>query len=220
MVSGGAVVAIWNGIAPAGRAEFYDWHLREHFPERVAIPGFCRGRRFIAATAATGPEFFTLYEVASMAVLSGPDYAARLNAPTERTRRATAHFRDTSRALARVLDSSGAGDGGVVMTIRFGAEPAAAPNLAAMLRHAVAAPRVTAAHLCAADAGASGTRTAESAGRSDLLALPAWFAIIEATDAAALAGLLPDRALREAGARPPFARGIYRLEYLMAKPGA
>ncbi len=220
MVSGDAVVAIWNGIAPAGRAEFYDWHLHEHIPERVVIPGFWRGRRFIAADAATEPEFFTLYEAASMAVLSGPDYAARLNAPTERTRRATAHFRDTSRALARVLDRSGAGDGGVVMTIRFAAEPAAAPGLGAVLRRAAAAPRVAAAQLCAADPGASAARTAESVGRSDLLAPPGWFAMIEATDAAALAGLLPEGALCQAGARPPLARGIYRLEYLLARPGA
>lgn len=77
MLAGEAVVAIWNGIAPEGRAEFYEWHLHEHIPERVGIPGFKRGRRYIAADPATQPEFFTLYEAeilrgASGAGLSGP----------------------------------------------------------------------------------------------------------------------------------------------------
>jgi hypothetical protein len=41
---GRAVVAIWNDIVPEERANFIDWHNREHIPERVAIEGFLRGR--------------------------------------------------------------------------------------------------------------------------------------------------------------------------------
>ena len=62
-LAGQAVVAIWNGIAPEGRTEFYEWHNREHMPERVGIPGFRRGRRYIAKYGT--PEFFTLYEADS-----------------------------------------------------------------------------------------------------------------------------------------------------------
>ena len=62
MLAGEAVVAIWNGIAPEGRARFYEWHLHEHVPERVGSPGFKRGRRYIAADPAEVPVgFFTLY---------------------------------------------------------------------------------------------------------------------------------------------------------------
>src|SRR6201999_3863034 len=49
MLAGEAVVAIWNGIAPEARDAFHDWHINEHMPERVGIPGFRRGRRYIAA---------------------------------------------------------------------------------------------------------------------------------------------------------------------------
>jgi hypothetical protein len=42
---GHGAVAIWNDVAPEGLAEFYEWHHREHMPERVSIPGFLRGRR-------------------------------------------------------------------------------------------------------------------------------------------------------------------------------
>jgi hypothetical protein len=41
---GRAVVAIWNDIVPEERANFIDWHNREHIPERVAIEGFLRGQ--------------------------------------------------------------------------------------------------------------------------------------------------------------------------------
>jgi len=219
MLAGEAVVAIWNGIAEAGRAQFYDWHLHEHIPERVGIPGFLRGRRYIAIDAATHPEFFTLYEAATMQVLQGHDYTDRLNAPTPWTKSATAHFQETARALARVLDSSGPGMGGVMLTLRFAATPDATTTIADLVRAAGRAPRITGAHLCRADDDASGATTAESKGRTDIQAPPSWFALIEATDAAALATTLPDTTLQTAGAHGPIHRGLYQLEHVRTKTG-
>ena len=218
MLWGQAVVAIWNGITREGRGEFYAWHIQEHMPERAAIPGFRRGRRYIAADSATHPEFFTLYEAATMAVLRGPDYAGRLNAPTPWTRRATAAFRETSRAMAGVRHSEGPGAGGAILTIRC--ETAAGDAaLITLLREALAAPRVTGAHLCAADLAASGERTAETRDRDDIQAAPAWFVMVEATDTEALASLLPESALRAAGVAGPLVRGCYRLEYTRTDAG-
>ncbi len=217
MLAGEAVVAIWNGITPEGRAEFYAWHLQEHMPERVDIPGFRRGRRYVAIDAATHPEFFTLYEADTMQVLQGPDYLARLNAPSAWTRATTGNFRDTTRALARVLESGGPGMGGMLLTLRFDATTADTQALAELVRQAGQADRVTGAHLCRADDAASGTSTVESRSRTDLVAPPSWFALIEATDAEALAPLLPDTTLRQAGATGALHRGIYRLEHVRGK---
>jgi len=217
MLTGKAVVAIWNGIAPEARDEFYAWHLKEHIPERVGIPGFQRGRRYIAVSPETHPEFFTLYEADTMQVIQGPDYANRLNAPTPWTQSVTKHFRDTARALARVSESHGTGVGGALLSLRFDADPASLDPLRALVREAAGAPRICGAHLCAADTAASGTRTAESEGRTDIQAPPTWFALIEATDADALAERLPQAALVAAGARGPFHRGVYRLEHLRLK---
>src|SRR5262245_5049780 len=61
-LAGDGAICIWNDIADESRDDFYAWHLTEHMPERTAIPGFRRGRRYIACDAATRPEFFTLYE--------------------------------------------------------------------------------------------------------------------------------------------------------------
>ena len=217
MLSGEAVVAIWNDIAEEGRAEFYAWHLHEHMPERAGIPGFRRGRRYIALDATTRPEFFTFYEADTIGVLQGSDYLARLNAPTAWTRRATAEFRNTSRALARVLSSDGPGAGGVMLTVRFEAPAETARPLAALCREAAQAARVTGAHLCAADDAASAERTAESAGRTDLQMPPAWFVMVEATDAEALAALATEAELRAAGAGGAIVRGLYQLEYTRTK---
>jgi hypothetical protein len=219
MLVGEAVVAIWNDIAPEARAQFYDWHTNEHMPERVGIPGFRRGRRYVAADADTAPEFFTLYEVDTMQVLQGSDYANRLNDPTPGTRATTAQFRDTARALSRVIVSHGPGLGGVLLTIRFDSDEQHLLALRALVRAAAQATRVTGAHLCMGDADASAIRTAETRDRTDIQVPPNLFIMVEATDAQALADILQERAMTGAGARGPFVRGLYRLEYLRNKTG-
>lgn len=184
MLCGQAVIAIWNGITDAGRSDFYEWHLREHMPERVGTPGFRRGRRYRALDQATHPGFFTLYEVDTFGVLSGQDYANRLNAPTPWTKKVTSHFRDTSRSLAKVLMSSGPGSGGALATIRFDVAEAHEKDIAEHLIDLVPAlarlPFVTGAHLCRADDEASSARTAESKARTDIQAAPRWFLLLEA----------------------------------------
>jgi hypothetical protein len=219
MLAGEAVVAIWNGIALEARAQFYDWHTNEHMPERVGIPGFRRGRRYIASDAATAPEFFTLYEADTMQVLQGSDYANRLNNPTPGTRATTAQFRDTARALSRVIISHGPGMGGLLLTIRFDCDEQHLPALRAMVRAAAQAARVTGAHLCMGDADASAVRTAETRDRTDIQLPPNHFIMVEATDAEALNDILQERAMAGAGARGPFVRGLYRLEYVRSKTG-
>lgn len=216
MLAGEAVVAIWNGIAEDARDDFYAWHDLEHMPERAGIPGFLRGRRYIAAGSGTAPEFFTLYEATSLPVLTGADYANRLNEPTEATRRVTRRFCDTRRAIARVLVSHGPGVGGALLTVGFASVKATHGALMRLACDTAAAPRVTGAHLCITDALASGMKSAEAAGRTDIGEPPAFFFLIEATDVAALAEILPDAAFGAVGAGD-VGRGFYRLEYLRGK---
>ena len=217
MLAGEAVVAIWNGIEPEAREQFYDWHINEHMPERVGIPGFRRGRRYIAADTMTHPEFFTLYEVDTMQVLQGSGYADRLNDPTPATKATTAKFLDTFRALSRVLISHGPGTGGALLTIRFDCDEPHLIAVRAMVRAASQARRVTGAHLCQGDPAASLVRTAETRDRTDIQPPPSCFILVEATDAEALTDILLERALLGAGAIGPFVRGVYRLEYTRVK---
>ena len=115
-------VAIWHDIAPEGMDEFYAWHGEEHMPERVSIPGFHCGRRFMARQADL--QFFNLYETQSPEVVRGSEYKARLDSPTPRTLSAVKHFRNVARSLCRVLvkhevGESGTGQGGLMATLRY-----------------------------------------------------------------------------------------------------
>jgi hypothetical protein len=217
MLSGEAVVAIWNGIEPDAREQYYDWHINEHMPERVGIPGFRRGRRYIAADPTTHPEFFTLYEADTMPVLQGSGYTDRLNNPTPATGATTAQFTDTFRALSRVLISHGPGMGAALLTIRFDCDDQHLIAIRAMVRAASQASRVTGAHLCQSDVAASLIRTTETKDRTDIRPPPSCFIMVEATGPEALTDILLDRALLGAGATPPFERGVYRLEYARVK---
>ncbi|MEY4711528.1 MAG: hypothetical protein RIS88_978 [Pseudomonadota bacterium] len=194
MLAGEGAVAIWNDIAEAGRAEFYAWHLHEHMPERVGIPGFVRGRRYRAADADTQPEFFTLYETLTFQVIQGNDYLARLNDPTQWTRATTSHFEATTRSLTRVMASHGVGSGGALLTVRFDIPESSVidgvPRLTSALEALARMPRICGAHLLGADAGTSGQSTAESKGRKDLLTPARWVVLLEGCDIGAFEAAL------------------------------
>jgi hypothetical protein len=188
-------------------------------PERVGIPGFVRGRRYRAADGATQPEFFTLYETTSFQVIQGSDYLSRLNEPTEWTRATTAHFESTTRSLTRVVASHGVGSGGALMTLRFDiadeSVQALVPRLASALEAVARLPRISGAHLLAADAGVSGKATAESKDRKDILAPARWVVLLEGCDVdafgPALAELQGFSELRDAS------KGHYLHEYTRLK---
>jgi hypothetical protein len=223
MLAGEGAVLIWNDITPEGRDDFYAWHLAEHMPERVGIPGFRRGRRYVRDDDRTAPEFFTLYETDTPQVLVGDDYQRRLNAPTPWTKRATQGFRNTSRALTRVRASFGPGQGGSLATLRFDLAPerrAEAERILAeeSLPRLAASPRLTGLHLCLTDDAASGERTAESRDRTDILAAPERAILVEGC------GPQDVRAAAEALSRVPGVEirgepviGVYRLEYCRLK---
>lgn len=104
-----------------GLDEFYDWHHREHMPERLGIPGFRRGRRYVRSDG-EGQTFFNLYEVDCFEALVGQDYLNRLIAPPPWTKRAVQHFRAVTRGLCGVAGSSGIGQGGTIATLRIAAD--------------------------------------------------------------------------------------------------
>ncbi|MES2957679.1 MAG: hypothetical protein V4792_05790 [Pseudomonadota bacterium] len=188
---GTGVVAIWHDLLPAAKGEFYEWHNREHMPERLGISGFNRGRRYIAVRGA--PEYFNLYEADSPDVLRGPDYLQRLNTPTAWTRQVVTSFRAVARGICRVLYSGGVGQGGVMLTLRFGVGHDAQETVARLLSEtllpvAVGLRGVAGAHLCRADVEGSRIETAERRARAGETVIPDWIVMIEGNDADAVEG--------------------------------
>ena len=217
-LAGKGAVAIWHDIAPEGRTEFYDWHGNEHMPERAGIPGFLRGRRYVAVEGE--PEYFNLYETMSRFTVTGTEYLARLNAPTPWTVATVKHFQRVSRSLCEVAASFGEGQGGLIATLRYDvAEASAAAHrrrLATEVLPQLAQTRgIAGCHLLVADAEASAVETTEKKVRAEKNLVPQWVVLIESwddIDAFRVGCADLSKAAWLADAIAPPALGIYRLQ--------
>lgn len=219
-LAGKGVLAIWNGIAPEAEADFVAWHVGEHIPERVAVPGFLRGRRYVGEKSF--PKYFNFYETETVGTLKSPAYLERLNAPSDWTRSVVRHFRDTIRTPCTVAISKGLGDGGWMGTIRLSGDPPDAERVRLRLIDPLLGEAgVVAVHLLAGVSD-TGNATAEKALRSQPDGHAAWILMIEAVSADAVArafaGPASDAALDGLGfATKSGDRGQYRLEYGLSR---
>lgn len=180
-------VAIWHDIAPEGLAEFYAWHGQEHMPERVSIPGFRSGRRFVSI--ADDLQFFNLYETDSLEVVLGPHYKARLDHPTVRTLSAVRHFRQVARSLCRVMvnhttSQAGVAQGGLIATLRYDIDPAQEAAHLKGLEQTVVPALLSRAGICSvsvlvADRQASGYVNAEQRARGEANLVPPVVVLVE-----------------------------------------
>ena len=122
-MTGSAAMLLWYDIVPEQVTEHDGWHTREHFPERVGIPGFLCAQRWVAH-AATSPRYFVRYDVRDVATLTSPAYESRLNHPSHWTQRMMPHFRGMVRGFCAIEHESGSSIGAEMLTIRFDADPA------------------------------------------------------------------------------------------------
>ncbi len=104
-------------IAEEAIAEHDDWHTHEHLPERLSIPGFLRGTRWVATSGA--PRYLVLYEVERLETLASPAYLERLNNPSPWTQKMMPHYRGMTRGLCSVASSHGQGMGHFAGLLRF-----------------------------------------------------------------------------------------------------
>ena len=149
---GRAAVAMWWDVAPEMRAEWEDWHSSEHMPERLAIPGFLRGTRWVALSGE--PSYFVIYEVTQLVTITAGTYRERLNNPTPWSRRMMPHHRNMVRSLCALRAGWGGGLPQALATVRFSPLAGALPKL----------PRrkgLTGAHLLESQPMADAPQTAE-----------------------------------------------------------
>ena len=129
-----------------------------------------------------------MYEAVDLSALVSPQYLARLNAPTPATTRTLEYFRNTSRAVCRVVHSAGSGSGGYMLAMRLTVDAAQGDAMCRYLGEdafprAMRRTAVVACHLYAADSDASHVNTAESSTRA--FDVPAWVLLCEASTARA-----------------------------------
>jgi hypothetical protein len=183
----GALIA-WHDVGPGREGEYLRWHSQEHMPERIAIPGFLRGRRY--SVNGPGPQFLILYEVADIEVFATAAYLERLNNPSDWTRRMMPSLWNMNRSLCRVEASAGTGIGRFMRTIRFspasGQESVLQATLGREVKAMAGVDGLCAAHLLIADHDKSSTPTRERSLRSGSDAVADWVLLIEGYDETAI----------------------------------
>lgn len=220
---GAAAVAIWCDVAPGIRQEFDDWHAHEHMPERLAIAGFLRGSRWVAADAGTG--YFMRYELESLDTLTSAPYLERLNDPTPWSRKMMPHHQGMVRSLCAVVSTFGSGLAATVLTIRFSPRPEAAGSLLQWLSTELL-PKLplrsglAGAHLLRDAARTQAAPTVEQRIRGgDKVA--DWIVMVNGYDPGAVGTLgaeeLNEAALVAHGAAPGSIARIYSLAYLLTR---
>jgi hypothetical protein len=182
--AGHGFMAIWSDVAPADFDFYHDWLLKEHFPERVGIPGFIAARVF-RRRAGTDFQFFIIYETQSPQVLASPAYVARLNSPTPMTQQVMPKLKNFVRGAGRVVQSSGVCGGGAVRVMRF-EEPHTllgdADTRTALFEKITAMNRVLAVRLFEVDTAATTIQTEEKKIRTSREEIYSQLLVIEAVD--------------------------------------
>lgn len=215
---GQAALAMWWDMAAETRDEFEHWHSHEHFGERLALPGFLRASRW--ADAAGGEGFFVLYELATFDALSSPEYLARLNAPSEWSRRMMPHHRGMVRSQCHVTDHRGSAVAGHALTVRLspsqGREQALRSHLGTLVQDLPSQPGIVGAHLLRTEAPA-GVATVEQHLRGLADRAADWIFVVVGYDARVLrslaAGPLAPAALEARGAAPAAAVAAHALRH-------
>ncbi len=187
---GSGVLAVWSDIADENEEEFNNWYTHQHLPERVGVPRFLRGRRFIAPAGVApkpGAKYFTLYETETIQTLASEPYLLRLNNPSDWTKKMVPLFRNGNRTACRVSASMGQGIGGYAGTIEFGPKAEKADELRRWLRSQAipnsleTRPNLVAIHLLEADEATTRAKdkTEESKSAGERGPLARWVLMIE-----------------------------------------
>src|SRR3954470_18522789 len=115
---GAGFLAIWSDIEPAALTDYRHWLTREHTTERVTTKGFLAVRVFRAERSDLN-RFFILYELQSPEVLDGPDYLARLNAPTPWSQRIMPQLGNFIRGGGVMTARAGRGEACIIAALRI-----------------------------------------------------------------------------------------------------
>jgi hypothetical protein len=214
---GEAILAVWNEVAPADEADFAEWYVREHIPERTSVPGMTRGRKYRAIDGGS-PANMALYEARSLDVLTSGAYRTQLANPTEWTKRVTSRFTFMRRAICSVVADAGQGEGGFATVFHFTPTAAARAWVERLVPELVTTPGIVAAHCWVAADGEPATPTSRLSDRAVSEPPVDWVLAIDATDLVALRVACDAVTSGEAAARggvEPHAYPIYRLQYAL-----
>ena len=186
MASGSGFLAIWSDVDRGEETNYLHWLTREHTAERVSVPGFL-GVRVFRARLPEHCRYFILYRLADPGVVASAPYLARLNAPSEWSRRIMPILRQLrSRRRARGRGSRpGRGCDGRSDRLRACRKW---PRRAAALGSLAALDRVVSARLFEVEQRETEIATKEKAMRPNDASFPALLLVEALADACARRG--------------------------------
>ena len=215
---GPAAMLLGFDVAAEAIEEHDDWHTHEHLPERLAIPGFRRGSRWVALQG--GPRYMVLYEVERLETLTSAAYLERLNRPTPWTTKMMAHYQGMIRGLCTVAASNGIGLGPFGLLVRFRAALGAEERLSGWLRRDVVQalpmrPGLGSAHLLRGETAAPMTKEQRLRGTDDGVDQALLVTGYREDAVAGLAAAELDRRRLEAAGAAVATLTLYRLDYTL-----
>lgn len=198
------VLAIWHDVRTGQESDFESWYKNEHFPERLAVPGFRLGRRYEAVSGT--PRYFCCYLVDTPATLGSAAYIERLNNPTPLTRSIMRDaFLNMNRTACRRVRRFGALWGAFSVTARFDA-PTEQDRASSMLGALAGADGIARCEFwAAADSGGAAATEEKLRGRDRKIAACAVVETLRQSDAEGVR----DQLIREFGVTAEI--DIYRL---------
>lgn len=112
-MAGTGVLIVWTDVPPEIADDFNHWYNHEHLPDRVGrMPGFLRGRRYLAVDPPVGaPRFLTIYDLQNAAVMMSEAHVALRRQRSERDRFFVPRFRNTIKGICDVQSHAGGGGG-------------------------------------------------------------------------------------------------------------
>lgn len=131
------MMVIWGELQDKSinEEDLNEWWTYEHLPERIAIPGFRRARRYYSVENSIS-QYLVCYEVSSVDTFTSPAYMDALNNPTPGTQTYMAVMASMNRLVCRVEQScsrpefgksSESGTGATLVLITF--QPPTSQNL-------------------------------------------------------------------------------------------
>lgn len=122
------VLFVASDVDAAHDLDYNRWYDREHVLERVSIPGFTSGTRYVAIDAAK--RYLGLYHTESLAVFGSPAYRQAFMHQTPWSVSNLNRMQQPMRRVCQVLACTGTGQGSVLLVIQLplGSTPEALEN--------------------------------------------------------------------------------------------
>jgi len=113
---------------PTLEEEFNAWYDTEHLPERLRVPGFETGLRYVCVSGA--PRYMAMYDMQNAAVLDSPEYLrVSLDKSSPWTRRVVGKVRVYRAGGRQVYPGNAVAQNAPrVLLLRFGQLPASAES--------------------------------------------------------------------------------------------